>query len=76
MNFYAKQETERKLRQWPYLAYSSGKSTCIQESARLMGQNLVFRTITYLTDFHILELVSDQRQLNTILMSRAVKMFL
>ena len=57
MNFYAKQETERKLRQWPYLAYSSGKSTCIQESARLMGQNLVFRTITYLTDFHILELL-------------------
>ena len=46
--------------------YSSGKSTCIQESARLMGQNLVFRTITYLTDFHILELVStvqDQRGL-------------
>ena len=40
--------------------YSSGKSTCIQESARLMGQNLVFRTITYLTDFHILELVRDE----------------
>ena len=38
--------------------YSSGKTTCIKEAARLMGQNLVCRTITYLTDYNILELVS------------------